>query len=194
MTLGTDIPPDSVALALPDESSTLALARSLAGLLQAGDVVFLIGDLGAGKTTFARGLINALPPEGDTGAGDTGSHGGGREDEVPSPTFTLVQIYERRPAPVWHVDLYRLTRPEEVEELGLEEAQREAITLIEWPDRLGRRIPADRLEIRLSHGQAPDTRSVVLAGYGCWVERLSAIAGGDRPAALETAPAAPADR
>ena len=183
MTLGTDIPPDSVALALPDESSTLALARSLAGLLQAGDVVFLIGDLGAGKTTFARGLINALPPEGDTGAGDTGagdagSDGGGREDEVPSPTFTLVQIYERRPAPVWHVDLYRLTRPEVVEELGLEEAAGEAITLIEWPDRLGRRIPADRLEVRLDYGESDEARAAVLAGYGSWALRLGAIADG----------------
>ena len=172
----------------------MALARSLTGLLQAGDVVFLIGDLGAGKTTFARGLINALPPVGDTGVGDTGPDGvgsgdGAGDEEVPSPTFTLVQIYERRPAPVWHVDLYRLERPEEVEELGLEEAARDAITLIEWPERLGRRIPADRLEVQLSYGEDANARSVVLVGYGSWRKRLSAIGSAARPDALETAPA-----
>ncbi len=188
MTPDKDLPPDSVEFPLPDEAATLALAGSLAGLLQAGDVVFLIGDLGAGKTTFARGLINALPQVGDTGPDGAGCGDGLGDQEVPSPTFTLVQIYERRPAPVWHVDLYRLERPEEVEELGLEEAAREAITLIEWPDRLGQRMPADRLEIRLSYGQALDTRSVVLAGYGSWPERLSAIRTGARPAAVESTP------
>ena len=199
MTPGKDTPPASVGIPLPDEAATLALARSLTGLLQAGDVVFLIGDLGAGKTTFARGLINALPPVGDTGVGDTGvgdtgadgmgSGDGAGDEEVPSPTFTLVQIYERRPAPVWHVDLYRLERPEEVEELGLEEAAREAITLIEWPDRLGRRIPTDRLEVQLGYGEDADARSVVLVGYGSWRKRLSAIGSAARPDALETAPA-----
>jgi tRNA threonylcarbamoyladenosine biosynthesis protein TsaE len=224
MTPGKDISPASVGIPLPDEAATLALARSLTGLLQAGDVVFLIGDLGAGKTTFARGLINALPPAGDTGAGDSGagdsgagdsgagdtgvgdtgvgdtgvghtgpdgvgSGDGAGDEEVPSPTFTLVQIYERRPAPIWHVDLYRLERPEEVEELGLEEAAREAITLIEWPDRLGQRIPVDRLEVQLSYGEDANARSVVLTGYGSWRKRLSAIGSAARPAALKTAPA-----
>ncbi|HEX9769381.1 MAG TPA: tRNA (adenosine(37)-N6)-threonylcarbamoyltransferase complex ATPase subunit type 1 TsaE [Kiloniellales bacterium] len=171
-------------MALPDEAATLALARSVAGLLRAGDVVFLIGDLGTGKTTFARGLINALPRADDEASGMARG-----DEEVPSPTFTLVQIYERRPAPVWHVDLYRLERPEEVEELGLDEAAGEAITLVEWPDRLGRRVPADRLEVRLSYGESRDARSVVLAGYGGWRERLAAIGTGDRPAASATAPA-----
>lgn len=171
-------------MALPDEAATRALARSLAGRLRAGDVVFLIGDLGAGKTTFARGLITALPrAEG----GDPGEDSAA--EEVPSPTFTLVQIYERRPAPVWHVDLYRLERPEDVEELGLDEAAGDAITVIEWPDRLGQRVPADRLEIRFSYGAAPGARSVVLAVYGGWRERLAALGTGDRPAAVATAPA-----
>lgn len=187
MTPGTKSPQKSqtktVELALPDESATLAAARRLAAHLQAGDVVFLIGDLGAGKTTFARGVIGALPRVCDTGAGDKGcgaGSGGSAEDEVPSPTFTLVQIYERRPAPIWHVDLYRLTRPEEAEELGLDEALGEAITLIEWPDRLGRRVPANRLEVRLSYGAMADARSLELAGFGSWAGRLSAV--------LETAP------
>ncbi|MDX1575042.1 MAG: tRNA (adenosine(37)-N6)-threonylcarbamoyltransferase complex ATPase subunit type 1 TsaE [Kiloniellales bacterium] len=169
MTPGTKPPTKTVELALPDESATLALARGLAAHLQAGDVVFLIGELGAGKTTFARGVIGALPL-----AGNAASRGG-EDEEVPSPTFTLVQIYERRPAPLWHVDLYRLTRPEEVEELGLDEAQGEAITLIEWPDRLGRRVPADRLEVRLTYGAVAEARSLVLAGYGSWARRLSAV-------------------
>jgi len=194
MTPGKDSPSASAEIWLLDEAATLALARSLTGLLQAGDVVFLIGDLGTGKTTFARGLINALPPVGATGVGDTGPDGVGSgaaagDEEVPSPTFTLVQIYERRPAPVWHVDLYRLERPEEVEELGLEEAAGEAITLIEWPERLGQRIPADRLEVQLSYGEDANARSVLLVGYGRWRKRLSAIGSADRPAALETAPA-----
>lgn len=172
MTPEEQLQPETVAFALPDEAATLALARSLAGRLEAGDVVFLVGDLGAGKTAFARGLINALPAAGggDTPAGDHGA------EEVPSPTFTLVQIYERRPAPVWHVDLYRLERPEDVEELGLEEAAGEAITLIEWPERLGRRVPADRLEVRLNYGTSAGARTAVLAGFGTWRSRLAGIA------------------
>ena len=158
-----NLPPDSLVLSLPDEAATLALANALAGHLRAGDIVFLIGDLGSGKTAFARGLITALPsPEGDGG------------EEVPSPSFTLVQIYERRPAPVWHVDLYRLERPEEVAELGLEEAARDAITLIEWPDRLGR-VPEDCLEVRLSYGETATARTAVLAGHGTWRDRLAAF-------------------
>jgi tRNA threonylcarbamoyladenosine biosynthesis protein TsaE len=184
MTPGEDLAPATVAMALPDEAATLALARSVAGVLGAGDVVFLIGDLGTGKTTFARGLINALPPAGGGPAGTARN-----DEEVPSPTFTLVQIYERRPAPVWHVDLYRLQRPDEVEELGLDEAAGEAITLIEWPERLGRHVPADRLEVRLSYGGSPTARSVVLAGHGGWRGRLEAIGDGLRSAALATAPA-----
>ncbi len=153
-------------MALPDETASLALARALAGRLRAGDVVFLIGDLGTGKTTLARGLINALPPAKAAAAA---------VEDVPSPTFTLVQIYERRPAPVWHVDLYRLERPEEVEELGLEEAAGEAITVIEWPERLGARVPADRLEVRLGYAEAPGARAVELAGFGAWRGRLAEI-------------------
>jgi len=166
-------------MALPDEAASLALARSLAGRLRAGDVVFLIGDLGAGKTTLARGLINALPPA-------QAAEPGAAEEEVPSPTFTLVQIYERRPAPVWHVDLYRLERPEEVEELGLDEAAGEAITVIEWPDRLGARAPADRLEVRLGYAEACGARSVELAGFGAWRARLADVQG-DIQAAIRSA-------
>ncbi len=184
MTAETEPLPTTVTISLPDEAATLALARCLAGHLRPADVIFLIGELGAGKTTFARGLINALPP-----AGGDDANAQENDEEVPSPTFTLVQIYERRPAPVWHVDLYRLERPEEVAELGLDEAAGEAITLIEWPDRLGPSVPADRLEVEVRYGGPASARSAVLAGYGDWRGRLERIADSIRPAALSAAPA-----
>jgi len=143
---------------LPDEAATAALAQRLAPLLQAGDVIALLGDLGAGKTSFARALINALdgPPE-----------------EVPSPTFTLVQTYQRGGLELWHFDLYRLEEPDEVWELGLEEAQAEGVSLIEWADRLGAALPADRLELHLQ--QAGEGRRALLLGFGDWSERLEAM-------------------
>lgn len=184
MTAGTEPRATTVTIALPDEAATLALAQRLAGHFRAADVIFLIGELGAGKTTFARGLINALARADGDDANAQES-----DEEVPSPTFTLVQIYQRRPAPVWHVDLYRLERPEEVAELGLDEAAGEAITLIEWPDRLGPSVPADRLEVALRYGEPAGARSAVLAGYGDWRGRLERIADGLRTAASAVAPA-----
>jgi len=125
---------------LADPAATAALAARLAAVLRAGDVVALSGDLGAGKSTLARGLIQALGWDGD----------------VPSPTFSLVQPYDP-PAvrvPVWHCDLYRLTAPEEAEALGLFET--DAALLIEWPERLGLWLPADALQLHLAgSGDAP---------------------------------------
>lgn len=158
--------PPSITLELPDESATAALARRIAGLAAAGDVIALSGELGSGKTTFARAFINALPhPAGaDSGV-----------EPVPSPTFTLVQTYDRDPAPVWHFDLYRLERPEEVYEIGLEEALGGAISLIEWPERLGPLTPPVRLDIRLEFGNTPSARRAVLAGGGTWPARLERL-------------------
>jgi tRNA threonylcarbamoyladenosine biosynthesis protein TsaE len=150
-------------LRLDDQAATAALARRIAPLLRPGDLVALWGDLGSGKTSFARALITALPPA-DPGAGP---------EEVPSPTFTLVQIYERRPAPVWHFDLYRIRESEEVLELGFEQALAEAVSLVEWPERLGSLLPEDRLDLRLDFGAAPEARSAVLEGHGVWAERLA---------------------
>ena len=150
-------------LRLDDEAATAALARRLARLLRPGDLVALWGDLGSGKTSFARALISALPSA-DPGAAP---------EEVPSPTFTLVQIYERLPAPVWHFDLYRIKDPEEVLELGFEQALAEAVSLVEWPERLGPLLPEDRLDLRLDFGAAPEARSAVLEGHGDWAERLA---------------------
>ncbi|MGE0597761.1 MAG: tRNA (adenosine(37)-N6)-threonylcarbamoyltransferase complex ATPase subunit type 1 TsaE [Hyphomonadaceae bacterium] len=148
---------DSRVLSLPDAAATEALGARLAALLRPGDVVCLKGELGAGKTTLARGAISVW-----AGAG-----------EVPSPTYTLLQIYEGAKGPLWHVDLYRLRRPEEVWELGLEEGFVEAACLIEWPERLGASLPRDRLEVVLE--AAGDGRRAVLTGYGAWSSRLDEI-------------------
>ena len=150
-------------LRLDDQAATAALAGRIAPLLRPGDLVALWGDLGSGKTSFARALITALPPA-DPGAGP---------EEVPSPTFTLVQIYERLPAPVWHFDLYRIKDPEEVLELGFEQALAEAVSLVEWPERLGPLLPEDRLDLRLEFGPAPEARLARLEGHGAWAARLA---------------------
>ncbi|MEM0923632.1 MAG: tRNA (adenosine(37)-N6)-threonylcarbamoyltransferase complex ATPase subunit type 1 TsaE [Pseudomonadota bacterium] len=120
---------------LATEAETGRLGRALAPDLVAGDCVCLFGPLGAGKTALARALIQAR-------LGDT--------VEVPSPSYTLVNVYAA-PVEIWHADLYRLTGPEEVDELGLLDALSHAILLIEWPDRLGEDLPERRLDIELSH-------------------------------------------
>jgi tRNA threonylcarbamoyladenosine biosynthesis protein TsaE len=125
---------DRTTLFLPDETATAAFGERLAGVLRAGDVVLLHGPIGAGKSHLARALIRARL---------------GRMEEVPSPTFTLVQTYASDPD-IWHADLYRLTHPDEVLELGLEDAFDTAICLIEWPDRLGPHLPPDALHLHLS--------------------------------------------
>lgn len=122
-------------LVLPDEDSARVFGARLGLCLQPGDTVLLSGPVGAGKSHIARAAIRARA---------------GAEIDVPSPTFTLVQTYDMPGADVWHADLYRLTDPSEVEELGLTEAMGTAVVLIEWPDRLGRALPqgAIRLDLR----------------------------------------------
>ncbi|HEV7371444.1 tRNA (adenosine(37)-N6)-threonylcarbamoyltransferase complex ATPase subunit type 1 TsaE [Arenibaculum sp.] len=144
---------------LPDEEATQALARGLAGQLRPSDVVALAGDLGAGKTAFARAVIQALA---------------GEDEEVPSPTFTLVQVYDAPVAQIWHFDLYRLSDPWEVVELGWDEA-REGVCLVEWPDRLGPMLPAERLDLGLEI-LGGERRRATLAGTGSWAARLDAVA------------------
>ncbi|MBI1245848.1 MAG: tRNA (adenosine(37)-N6)-threonylcarbamoyltransferase complex ATPase subunit type 1 TsaE [Alphaproteobacteria bacterium] len=146
-------------LALPDEAATAALAGHLARTARPRDVLALWGDLGAGKTTLARAFVAARA---------------GVAVEVPSPTFTLVQTYDLPGGPVWHFDLYRLTDPEDVWELGWEEALAEAIVLVEWPIRLGPFLPDDRLDVRLSQGSADGARVARLEGHGSWHDRLEA--------------------
>lgn len=110
---------------LKDETATLSLGAKLASSLSPGDVIALTGGLGAGKTTFARGLIRALCGE----------------IEIPSPTYTIVQTYDTPRGEVWHCDMYRLERPEDAWELGLIDAFEDAICIIEWPDKLGELLP-----------------------------------------------------
>ena len=114
-------------MSLPTEAATEALGATIAARLKRGDVVGLKGDLGAGKTTLARAVVRAA-------AGDP-------ELIVPSPTFTLVEVYDTPRGPIWHFDLYRLDSPDQVYELGWEEALAEGVVLIEWPERLGPLLP-----------------------------------------------------
>jgi tRNA threonylcarbamoyladenosine biosynthesis protein TsaE len=132
---------------LPDPEATEALGRKLAALARPGDVVLLEGPIGAGKSCLARAFIRARL---------------GDQEEVPSPTFTLVQVYDDRGTEIWHADLYRLTHPDEVRELGLDQAFETSICLVEWPDRLGRHLPPGALTIRLN--AMGEGRQAVIAG------------------------------
>jgi len=124
------------SMSLPDESATERLGATLAERLRVGDVVGLKGELGAGKTTLARAIIRAA-------AGDP-------ELIVPSPTFTLVEVYDTPRGSFWHFDLYRLESPEQVFELGWEEARADGIALVEWAERLGTLLPSERLTVTLA--------------------------------------------
>lgn len=150
----------SARLALPDLAATHRLARRLAPLLRPGDVVALAGDLGAGKSELARAVIRARA---------------GREIEVPSPTFTLVQPYSLPDLELLHADLYRLTDADELAELGLDEALERAALLVEWPERAARSLPAERLTISLSMmGDSAREALIEAPGrYRGWLAQLS---------------------
>jgi len=122
---------------LVDAEATEALGASIAPLLRRHDVIALYGDLGVGKTTLVRGILRGL----------------GFKGEVASPTFPIVQPYEELEVPVWHVDLYRIEDPAELEELALDEAREDAALLIEWPERLGPSLWPDALRLSLSRTQ-----------------------------------------
>lgn len=145
------------------ENGTAALAARLAAAAEPGDVFFLRGALGAGKTSFARAFIRALTQDPAT--------------NVPSPTFTLVQTYDTPRGTVWHFDLYRLRGAEDVYELGWEEALHGGITLAEWPERLEGLAPPPRLEVTFGiSGDAQERRIIELAPHGeRWTERLEGL-------------------
>jgi len=143
---------------LPDPDATDRLGAAIARLLAPGEAVLLYGPLGMGKSTLARGLIRALTRP---------------DEDVPSPTFTLVQFYESEP-PVAHFDLYRLTRPEEASEIGLDEALDEGCAVIEWPERLGDDpavwLGPDRLTVALA--ETGDGRRATVSGAGAWESKV----------------------
>jgi tRNA threonylcarbamoyladenosine biosynthesis protein TsaE len=150
-----------VVLPLADAAATAALAARVAPLARPRDVIALGGELGTGKTHFARAFIRTLAEP---------------DEEVPSPTFSLVQTYDTAAGSVWHFDLYRIRRPEEALELGIEDALAEGIVLIEWPDRLGALLPPERLDVMLAPGTGPDARTATIdAGRG-WASRLRSLA------------------
>jgi tRNA threonylcarbamoyl adenosine modification protein YjeE len=146
---------------LPDEEATAALARRVRTLVRAGDLVTLSGDLGAGKTTLARALIRLLT--------------GDPELEVPSPTFTLMQIYDGEQFPIVHADLYRIRSPGELAELGWDEAADGALVLVEWAERASDELPEDRLDIalRIDPSRGDNFRAAVLTGSGTFGARLA---------------------
>ena len=147
---------------LSTEAETARLAARLAGRLVPGDTILLSGPVGAGKSAFARALIRVR-------LGDPRA-------EIPSPTFTLVQTYGEGEDTIWHADLYRLSHPDEVAELGLLAAMEEAICLIEWPDRLGALAPSSALRLELA-STAEDTRTVTFLGPPVWAPRLEDLHG-----------------
>ena len=154
----------SFTVALEDEQATGRLMADIAALVEPGDLITLSGDLGAGKTTFARALIRHF-------AGD-------ETVEVPSPTFTLMQSYELPRFNLVHADLYRLSGPAELAELGFEDASEGAVTLLEWPDRAAGHLPPSRLDVALTlspqHGET--YRDARVTGYGTFAARAERIA------------------
>lgn len=155
------LPEPELTLALKDAEATTRLGAAIAPLLAPGETVLLYGPLGMGKSTLARGLIRALTRP---------------EEDVPSPTFTLVQFYESD-LPVAHFDLYRLTRPEEAAEIGLDEALDEGCAVIEWPERLGDDpagwLGPDRLSVTLA--EAGPGRVATVSGVGAWDTKLKSL-------------------
>lgn len=153
----------TISIPLLTAERATEIAARVAGCLKAGDCLLLSGPVGAGKTHFARSIIQTML---------------GRAEDVPSPTFTLVQTYETSSGEVWHADLYRLSHIDELAELGLEDAFDTAITLIEWPDRLGSARPARCLELDFS---IPDLETdlrilnISVNGNWDWIEAFTNV-------------------
>src|SRR5271165_3889441 len=164
----------SFTATLPDQEATVRFAAEIGAGLEPGDLVTLSGDLGAGKTTFARALIRTL-------AGDD-------MIDVPSPTFTLIQTYDLPRFTLVHADLYRLSGAAELAELGFDDFPEGAVVMMEWPDRAAGFLPPDRLDITftLAPQLGPDVRNVRYVGYGSFAPRAERIAmvrvTGDPPA------------
>jgi tRNA threonylcarbamoyl adenosine modification protein YjeE len=146
-----------------DEAATNALAARVATYVAAGDLVALSGELGSGKTTFARALIRTLTGDPDL--------------EVPSPTYTLMQVYDGSGFPIVHADLFRINNPSELAELGWEESAQGAVVIVEWPEQAGDQLPPDRLDVRieLAPASSETQRRVTLSGNGTFAPRLAQV-------------------
>ena len=152
----------TVSLTLDNPDDTANLAVELGARLTPGDTLLLEGSVGAGKTHFARALIQSLLP---------------LPEDVPSPTFTLVQTYELAQSDIWHADLYRLTSTSEIEELGLLAAFETDMCLIEWPDRLGDLRPTQALTLQFADGEVEDQRLLTLHWSDPkWTDKLKGLA------------------
>ncbi len=146
-------------ICLNNEKETILLAEKLANIAKKHDCFALYGDLGVGKTAFARGFIQSLSPE---------------HINIASPTFPIVCPYELPNLKLWHFDLYRLKNSAQMLELGLEEALQEGVALIEWPENAENYLPEDALSLYFSIGEA-DIRILEIKGNAQWMERLKQI-------------------
>lgn len=152
-----------IAIPLGDDADTARIGAALGRALRRGDAVLLSGGLGAGKTALARAAIAARLAD------------CGLTEDIPSPTFTLVQTYEAD-IPIWHADLYRLSTEDEVYELGLDEAFETAATFVEWPDRLGATTPLRALAVEMDFGPKGEGRIAVFQPRGPgWATVLDAL-------------------
>src|ERR1700680_2740636 len=158
----------SFTVTIPNEAALAAFMTDIAGALEPGDLVTLSGDLGAGKTTFARALIRFLASD--------------ETIEVPSPSFTLMQAYELPRFELVHVDLYRIEGPGELAEFGFDDLPAGAVVVLEWPDRAGGILPADRLDIAftLSPHHGAEFRNVRVTGHGSFAPRAGRTIAGRR--------------
>lgn len=159
--MGDQVIRESGDLSLTDMG---ALAGRLAGVIRSGDMITLRGEVGAGKTTFARALLAPLLRE---------------KVEVTSPTFNLMQSYDvtladGKKETVWHIDLYRLEEADEADALGLRELEQHII-LMEWPEIIERKLPATRLDITLTFGTDMESRKLLVQGNDAWRERLATV-------------------
>lgn len=142
------------------EDDTMRLAEQIWQISRVGDVIALWGDLGVGKTAFARGFIRAATRP---------------AEEVPSPTFTLLQTYGAPPGLIYHFDCYRIEHEDEVLELGIDDAFADGISLIEWPGNMGRWLPDRRLDLELASLNQDTSRTAILTGDLTWQARLVAL-------------------
>lgn len=153
---------DFLRLDLPNAKATKALAETIARQITPGDVILLEGPIGAGKTHFCRSLIQALQ---------------GTPEDIPSPTFTLVQMYDLPVGELWHADLYRISHIDEIEELGLRSAFDDAICLVEWPDKLEDLVPENALQLSLALSETSDDARIARLSWtdNKWVHRLAGL-------------------